>query len=243
MTDTNMKRKGEGTTKTRLFLFPFAGGSKYSFAQWEKGFPAHVEVFPLELPGRGGRFGSPLLNKMEDVVKDYLLQLEGNMNGPFAFFGHSMGSYAAYMATLQLSRQNRPLPRHLFLSGRAGLNPVPDYVPLYNLPREEFWTKISEFGGLPPELSEYDELKDFLEPIIRADFEAIESVKRFEPVKLDAPITLLQGETDRSRRETQAEWDAMCAFPINEVSFPGGHFFINEELAKIQALIAETLLQ
>ena len=39
----------------RLFCFPYAGGAAFAYRGWEKHLPREVELYPVELPGRGSR--------------------------------------------------------------------------------------------------------------------------------------------------------------------------------------------
>ncbi|XP_043823443.1 LOW QUALITY PROTEIN: S-acyl fatty acid synthase thioesterase, medium chain [Dromiciops gliroides] len=65
-----------------------------------------VEVSSIRLPGRESRSKEPFATTMEFIVAEIsnaLLPILQDM--PFAFFGHSMGSYVAFMTALHLKVQ------------------------------------------------------------------------------------------------------------------------------------------
>ena len=56
--------------KTKLFCFPHAGGSAFSYAKWKNHFNPYIEVVPVELAGRGYRIEENLYQSMEEAVND-----------------------------------------------------------------------------------------------------------------------------------------------------------------------------
>ncbi|MEB9902773.1 thioesterase domain-containing protein, partial [Bacillus cereus] len=51
--------------KTKLFCFPHAGGSAFSYAKWKNYFNPYIEIVPIELAGRGYRIEENLYGSME----------------------------------------------------------------------------------------------------------------------------------------------------------------------------------
>jgi surfactin synthase thioesterase subunit len=212
--------------KIDLLLFPFAGGSKYSYNPFRSAAPESVNLIPLDLPGRGSRFREPLLKDMHLMADDLFRQVQPYLSaGNFAFFGHSMGTVLVHLVLLKLVERKLPMPVHVFLTGRGGpeAHETEDW---HRLPSAEFRGKIKELGGSPREVLEDKDLMDFIEPILRADFQAIESFvyPRFEA--MDLPVTVITGTDEDITEEELRSWRKITCQPVDFHIFPGHHFFI-----------------
>ncbi|OAD23667.1 Microcystin synthetase associated thioesterase, partial [Candidatus Thiomargarita nelsonii] len=108
-----------------------------------------------------------------------------------------MGSILGYLLTKRILNAGKPAPLHLFVSGRKAPSVVDDDPPKHQLPKQKFINHINVLGGLPPEILEHTELMDFFEPILRADFQAIETYIYQPASPFDIPITILQGLADK----------------------------------------------
>src|SRR5271165_4740939 len=90
--------------RLRLFCLPFAGGGASSYRIWADELPSHIEVMPVQFPGREERFREEPIQRMEDLVEslvEALLPFTSSL--PFAFFGHSLGAIVALEAARSLS--------------------------------------------------------------------------------------------------------------------------------------------
>ena len=87
--------KPNPAAKLRLFCFPYAGSGALIYRNWSKSLPAHVEVCPVQLPGRGSRQHETPFIRMDHPVKATLREMRPYFHKPFAFFGHSMGAIIA----------------------------------------------------------------------------------------------------------------------------------------------------
>src|SRR5258708_3429445 len=77
-----------------LVMLHHAGGSSRVFTELISALPSSIEVFPLDLAGRGRRWREPPAITVERAVDDLLLQIAENLaDRDFAIFGHSMGAY------------------------------------------------------------------------------------------------------------------------------------------------------
>ncbi len=80
----------------------------------------HLEVIPLELPGRGRRMHEELLKDFDLAAKDLYGQVVPKLNGaPFLIYGHSMGAYLGLRVTRMLEEAGHP-PAYLIVSGNPG---------------------------------------------------------------------------------------------------------------------------
>jgi len=104
----------------QLFCFPFAGGSYYSYYPLKRFLNPRINLIPLDLPGHGRRMQEPLLSDLNDMCNDVYKQIDGELDNPYAFLGHSMGALIGYLLTQKITRMGFPGPSHLFATGRQG---------------------------------------------------------------------------------------------------------------------------
>jgi medium-chain acyl-[acyl-carrier-protein] hydrolase len=233
--------KSQGA-ECRLFCLSYAGGSSTIFTPWQRALPNFVEVLPIQLPGRGSRMGEkPFtdLSRTARAIHDDLLPLFKEK--PFAFFGHSMGATISFEVARILTAEDGILPFSLFVSGRQAPH-VPDrYKPLYNLPHDEFIQELRRLNGTPKEVFEHQELLELVVPILRADFEAIDTYKYVPSAPLECPILALGGEDDVDiHREDLEAWQQHTARDFRYKIFPGDHFYLHTQLpALLRELIQE----
>jgi len=226
-----------------LFMFPYAGASASVYEKWRPLLRSGIELVLVELAGRGKRFSEPPAVRISAIADDcynrYSRQLAA---GPYALFGHSLGSAAAYEFARLAIRQGSPAPVHLFVSGRAAPQVPLAEGPAYRLPDEAFLEKIGSLGGTPQQFFRDEHLLSVFLPILRADYEASDTYRPDEREgMLPCGITVLHGQQDEAC--DIADWgcrtEAECAFQL----FEGGHFFIHEHVEAIAELIRRTLLR
>jgi surfactin synthase thioesterase subunit len=224
-----------------LFCFPFAGGDKYAYNRYKGIVPGQINMIALELPGRGGRFAEALLTDLESMSEDLLKQVEPYVNKPFVFWGHSMGAILAYLVTRRLQARGLRLPDHLFLSGCRAPVLGPDPIIYHHLPKDRFLEELKKMGGSPEELLENADVMNLYEPIIRADFRAVETYEYTPGVPLSIPITTMIGRADRIKREEALAWRTETDKDIVLKEFSGGHFFIFEHEHLLMRVMAQRL--
>ena len=246
MTDPRLKawlgfHKLNPNASLRLLCFPYAGGSSQIYREWQKGFPSHIEVCAIQLPGRGHRLTEPAYTNVHDLVKVAVEELSPIIDRPFALFGHSMGALIAYEFA-HLLREKRGLqPEHFLVSSRRAPHLPSDYI-TYNLPEAEFLSELSQLNGTPREVLEHPELMQLLMPLLRADFELIQTYKYTPRPPLNCPLTVIGGsEDDEVEDEKLAAWREHTTGPFLLQIIPGDHFFINTSRQNLVELLARRL--
>ncbi len=234
----------QNTKKITLYCLPYAGGHSLSYREFQANVADNILIKPLELPGRGKRIKEPLLTNLETMVDDLFLQIENELNDkPYAIYGHSMGTLLGYLLTKRILSAGKPAPLHLFVSGRNAPSVIKNTIPRHKLPKQEFLNYLNELGGLQQEILECTELMDFLEPILRADFQAIETYTYQQTSPFEIPISILYGLEDKElSSQDLLAWQQESSQPITIKSFPGGHFFIFEQLPQIGQVFSKTLI-
>jgi surfactin synthase thioesterase subunit len=235
--------KTSNNPKITLYCLPFAGGHTLSYRDFQANVAENILIKPLELPGRSKRIREPLLTNLEAMADDVFQQVISDFNGQlYAIYGHSMGATLGYLLTKRLVNAGKPAPLHLFVSGRKAPSVVNDEPPKHQRPKQAFLNHINELGGLPPELLEDTEVMDFLEPILRADFQAIETYIYQPSSPFDIPISILHGLADKEvAYQDLLPWQQESRQPIAIKTFAGGHFFIFEHLFQLGQLFSRTL--
>ena len=223
----------------RIFCIPFAGGNAYSYKDFKDHTADFVELVPLELPGRGRRFGEGLLTSLEKMADDLFAQVRGELQGPYAFYGHSMGGRLGYLLVRRALAAGLPAPMHLFVSGCAAPSVV-HHRQRYQLPRDEFIAMLHSMD-CPPQVLHNEELMEVFEPVLRADFEANDTFEYHELAPFDLPITVMIGTEEETSREDALKWQQVTAQKIVIVEFSGGHFFIFDHLPELGRIVSQRL--
>ena len=217
----------------RLFCFPYAGGGALTYRHWSRNLPAQVEVCAVQLPGRGSRLHEPPFTRMEPLVKAVLGELRSYLDKPFAFFGHSMGAVISFELARLLRREQARLPVHLFVSGRSAPQLSRDKLPTFGLSNAEFIEELLRLKGTPPEVLNHPELMQVVLPLLRADFELIETYAYTHEPPLNIPLTAFGGLADLDiSRESLGGWRAQTTAAFSLRMLSGDHFYLtaNEEL-------------
>lgn len=238
---------GPEPSRKRLFLFPFAGGSARLFHGWAECFRRAgadaVELRALQLPGRDERHREPALKSMESVVAAVVDALRPSMDLPCAFFGYSLGGLIAFETARRLRSLGLPQPRRLIVAA----SPAPQYdharSPLiHRLSHDDFIAELRRFKGTPEVVLQTPELLELLLPILRADFEVLETYQcRAEP-PLAVPLTALGGlSDDEVSPESLADWSLQTSAGFQMQFFAGDHFFIKTHQSQLVELLAREL--
>lgn len=229
------------SAERRLFIFPYAGGNPAAFSKW---WADDIESQIVHYPGRGSRFDEPPIKKINALVENILQAIHPLLDQPFALFGHSMGGLIAFELARKLRQQNRPQPKFLFVSACAAPQFPVSNPPIHSLPDDEFLDALKKFNGIPAEVLNHPEALKILLPILRADFEAVETYC-FDPNErpLDIPIIAFGGLDDpRVSRARLEGWADQTASRFEAHDFPGDHFFLNHARELIMGTIATELI-
>jgi len=218
-------RESDERVRMRLFCFPYAGGSSSVYSNWHSAFPPEVEICPIQMPGRGNRWGEPPLSRMTTLVERLATDLHPLLNLPFAFFGHSMGALVAFELARKIRGWTGESPVLLLVSGaRAPQIPDPE-PPISALPDAAFLHRLIRLNGFPPEILENKEFIQAILPSLRADVALCETYRPAPGLLLDLPITAYGGYQDsRVPPFHVSAWRAQTTGRFRLRFFPGDHF-------------------
>jgi len=224
--------------KIALFTIPFAGGNRFSFNRFNRYLEDDFDIYHLELAGRGERISEELMSNIYEIRDDLFRQIEDRIDGEYIIYGHSLGGLLGYLLILLLEEKGLPRPLKFIVSGRANPCMRPPFI-RYNLAKDDFIKSLKKLGGMPSEFFNHSELFDFFEPILRADFKAVEKFDFSETRKIGTKISLLYGENESFSKEEALRWRDFSYQNINFYQFEGGHFFIFDQIEEICNIIRQ----
>ncbi len=163
--------------------------------------------------------------------------------GPFAFYGHSLGSLIAFELARHCRRHKLPMPVHLIVSGCNAPPLRGKSKRLHELPDDQLIEKLRDYNGTPREILDNRDLMRLLLPAVRADF-ALGADYHYEAeAPLPIPLTALSGKNDKHVEAGDLRaWQKETSVAYREHWFDGDHFFINEARQLVLDCLATELL-
>ncbi len=227
----------------KLFTFPYAGGSAMIYKQWPQRLSSSIELIPIELASRGKRMFDPLYEDMEAMVQDAYDMVSAKIDGPYALFGHSMGSIIAFLLSHKLEFQLGQPPEHVFFSGRGAPHLREREIKNYHLMGDdEFEKEVISLGGTPPEFFDHPELLELFLPTLKNDFMLAETdITKYKFNPLECDISVFLGKEEEVTAEEGHGWIRHTEGKCNITYLPGGHFFIHEHFPAMIQEINHTL--
>lgn len=230
-----------------VIMLPFAGGNTYSYRAIIakiKEINKNIDIVCPELPGRGSCSNEPLIKDIKELTNTIFLNWIKplDLKRPYIIYGHSMGALNAYYLCHSIKNANLNLPIQLIVSGREGPSTIRKANKLYELPSTAFWDSVSKMGGMPKAVLENSDLKEYFEPILRSDFEAVEVHKHVAPLSLlETPIAVFYGSEDDKTFESLNLWKSETTEKLDFYELSGDHFFIFNHVDRIASHLCDAL--
>uniref|UniRef100_H0XIG5 oleoyl-[acyl-carrier-protein] hydrolase n=1 Tax=Otolemur garnettii TaxID=30611 RepID=H0XIG5_OTOGA len=225
----------------KLICFPWAGGGSLYFAKWGQKIHDSLEVHSVRLAGRESRFEEPFAKDIYQVVDEVVCAiLPVIQDKPFALFGHSMGSYIAFMTALHLKEKYQLEPVHFFVSSTSPpqfKSKTPPSIPKDGeLSEEQIGQYLMTFGGTPKNFVDNKEVLQQYIPLLKADIHIISTYIFDKPSKpvLSCDLTCFIGSEDIVK--DMKDWKDLTSGSFNILVLPGDHFYLmqpdNEKFIK-----------
>ncbi|MBM0230719.1 thioesterase [Micromonospora sp. STR1_7] len=235
-------RRRRPAAALRLYCFPHSGGSPGEYVRWADGLPDSIEVWAVQLPGRGSRGAEQPITDLNNIVEAFVS--EARLTAPYAFFGHSLGAGIAYHAARLLRDRSLPEPTRLIASSYAAPHLHRSPISLETANGPDLVNAVARlFGAIPNELRRDPKALELHLRPLRADMIVAATHRYAEDGPLTCPITVLSGQDDGETEDRLAAWTdhtvAACTFR----SFPGGHFYFRDRLPEFLADLSATLLR
>ncbi|MBE1556842.1 thioesterase II family protein [Sporosarcina limicola] len=227
--------------RIRLFCLPYAGGSAQFYMNWKNYLSPEIELYPIELAGRGKRYTDPIKNSIEEIVDDIYEKVKNEIDKmPYMLFGHSMGSLIAFELSHKLIAKNHLEPFNIFISGRKAPR-ITANSKSYELSDDNFKELIFNMGGTPMEILNSPNFEELFLPILRSDFKAVETyIYQEKNQKLNSMLSLMYGNYDEIDIKEITPWKEETSKDTKVYEFLGGHFFIQNNIVEITNIINKT---
>ncbi|EST38543.1 hypothetical protein N566_06845 [Streptomycetaceae bacterium MP113-05] len=218
----------------RLVCFPHAGGSASFFRSWSRHLPPTVELLSVQYPGRESRFSETLIPSMAPLSSAVAQQLLTLAPVRTVLFGHSMGAAVAYETLLRLEDAGAAHFTRLCVSGRS-LTGAPGKAVRTD---EEVIEAVRSLGGTNGLVFDDPDLRDMLLPIIRNDYQLIDTYRRSEDAPiLRAGIIAMTGDKDPQVAPREAEeWSTTTIGSFSLSVFDGDHFYLVSAAERVARL-------
>jgi medium-chain acyl-[acyl-carrier-protein] hydrolase len=228
-----------------LYCLPYAGATAAVYKRWEKLHGGELRIQPIELPGRGRKFGQMLLSSMEQLIVHAFEDLKERLSPeqPYGLFGHSLGGMLAYRLAEKVGHAGLPAPRHLFISGVLPPHAARPYMIDHTLEDNDLINELLRLGGLPPEVLAYPDLLKLMMPIIRSDLRAHNEGHSLgaQAGSVQCDMTVFYGTQDPLTEGDIQGWSQYTSMHCQLEAYDGGHFFINDEEARLTRTIMSKL--
>ncbi|GHH96425.1 thioesterase [Streptomyces capillispiralis] len=223
----------------RLYCFAHSGGSAAEYVRWGDDLP-DIEVWGVQLPGRGSRLDDPPYTRVGPLVEDLVEQT--GFREPFAFFGHSLGALLAYETARTLRERGLTGPQRLLLSACPAPHRPRGLPPIHHLGDEELFHAIqSRYASLPDEILEDPEMRAIVMASHRCDFELVDGYRHVPGEPLDLPLHVFGGIGDRLTAGELGQWRQHGRGGFSLDLLPGGHFYLREQRAALLGLVRAAL--
>jgi len=212
----------------RVIAFPWCGAGASVYRKLAFSLPAHIQLLSVQLPGREDRFRERRLVRMQEIVDHVIADIMSVFDRPLVLFGHSMGALVAYEAALALRGRAGREPSSLIVSGHG----APHYIdspkrPWHTADEAELLANVRQLGGTPGRLLEDHAIMRTFVPVLKADYEVIETYgpDGFRP--LSCPLVACAGEQDTEvTTDNMSAWLQYTTGPAKLHWFEGDHFYL-----------------
>ena len=227
--------------EARLYIFPHTGGSADFYVPFARAFSPATRCVAVQYPGKRAGKDLSQYTPIPDLADRLCTMLKPDEAhpGPVAFFGHSMGGFLAFELALRFEQAGNPIDA-LFVSAIAAPGLWPRRAELAGSD-QQLLGLISEVTGANPEFLNDDQFAATLLPTLRG-LKAVASYDREPEAVVSCPIHALMAENDElGTAELMTPWARRTTAEFDLKVFPGGHFYINDNLPELAPWVEQHL--
>jgi surfactin synthase thioesterase subunit len=230
-------------TAAQFYVFPHAGGSALTYRAWAATLPSTLEFRALQLPGRQERLHETPADRLAPLLAELLNRFEAELDGrPYVLFGHSFGALLAYRLTVEIERAGVPGPDLVAISGWGpGLASDAELGDVPGMDNRRLLAKIADLGLMPENAATDPAVLAAVLPSLRADLTVARDYVDDGAV-VDAPLVVYAGTDDPIiGGDDLSVWRHRSRAFLGVNRYPGGHFYLFEHAAAVQADIEHQL--
>lgn len=236
--------RAQSTAQVQLAVFPHAGAGASAYRVWAGLLPPTIELAIVQLPGRETRRAEPLMTSIGDVVEQATAAISAWVRGPYVVFGHSLGARLGFLSALRLQTVGAiPTPRHLVLSGAPSplsMKGVIDGDASGKSGEAHILQSIGRLGGTMGALLGDPQFREMILPVLKADGALSARSRREDYAPTSVPITIFRGTQDALVEDSDIEeWQKLSLWPLRQVEFEGGHFFVQSHRGPVLSTLKE----
>ncbi|HEX4813844.1 MAG TPA: alpha/beta fold hydrolase [Nonomuraea sp.] len=233
------------TPRQRLVCLAGAGSGPSEFATWAAALPEHIEVWPVQLPGREQRLREEPWSDLPGLVAELMLALKATERRtplPLLLLGHSFGALIMYELACQISLHDPSRLSGLVLSGLSAPDRPARQAAVSSLSDAELLAWIRQLEGTPLELLDNARFTQWLIRDLRASYRIRETYPALPSTILTCPITVFGGSDDFETSEADLDaWSTRTSSRFRRHILPGGHFFLRQERERFLRVLAKEL--
>lgn len=218
-----------------LFAAPHVGGGAAVARDLARALGPEWACFGLALPGRERRFAEDPQWTFEEVVTaaaDALVDLAAETpDAQVVGIGQCSGAWLIHaILALAAGRLDGRLSLGVLVSQQAWHAPrVTAALPADS---DELWQQLLRSGDTRPEIADDEEAREMLEPVVRADHDAVRDFPD-EALALAAPLLVVFGSADASVGEPAAQEWARYGASVTLAKVPAGHLPLRDSPAAV----------
>lgn len=185
----------------------------------------------MQYPGRQDRRGEEAPASIPLLADAIATHVSSYGEKPMVFFGHSMGATVAYEVTRRLATNHQLIA--LIVSGRSAPSQQ-RRERVHTLPDDQLISELRSLGGTDSNALANDEIIRMVLPVVRSDYRAIEKYSYVPGPEISIPIYVNNGSSDsRVSLKEAGLWQAHTSSTCETRIYPGGHFYINQNLESL----------
>jgi surfactin synthase thioesterase subunit len=222
-----------------LLLFPHAGAGASAYREFSKALSKKFKVIVFQYPGRQDRAAEPLLDSLPEIAAGAFGEFSTSDHHravPIVTFGHSMGAIVAFEFVRIAEAQGIDVRQ---LNVAATVAPYrAAATPSHPTDDEQLLNHLFALEGTDADVLADREVMKLALPVVKADFKAFDAYSCAEDIKVAAPIHAMGGDQDPYITLGDLYGWGKHTGSIKVTMFDGGHFFVNQHIEAIAALLA-----
>ena len=202
------------------------------YLAWTKLSAKKFSIEPMELSGHGTRLSEPLERSYPKAVLELsqaILKKVSRLDGPFAFFGHSLGALLAFGCAHRLMAEGETPPSFLAVACCGGPKAYEVNRFRRNWTDELLLALLKDLGGTPQEIFDDKDMLRLTLDMLAADFTLCGDFRRPDTeALLNIPLYVMGGREDSIDESALQKWSEETTSSCKLRLFEGGHFFFQD---------------